>query len=227
MADSMTNPRSPKLVKAPTGGAAAAVAMLERGGSVFALTKGQYSLIDVILAMLDRTGPADVWISTWSVSIRDAETAAELLRSSKIRALKLYTDKSLASVKPLYAAALVRLFGRGACRTSSIHAKIAVIQNDAWSVVIRSSMNLNRNPRFEQWDADDNPELAEFVLSWFREMDAAAPVGPDGDLSEAGRSFQRARLTDAEIRAAVAEVTEDPGAKVAPSWAGKAPWGAR
>lgn len=227
MADAIATNRRPALVTQAHGRAEAAVAMLQPGGAVCALTKGQYSLIDVVLAVLAKTGAADVWVSTWSVSIRDAESAAALLRDGRIRSFRLYTDRSLASVKPLYAAALLRLYGPDAVKASNIHAKIAVIRNDSWDVCIRSSMNLNRNPRFEQWDADDSPGMADMFCGWFRELDAKAPQLAGVDQGDANRKFERTRLSDDEIRSAVAEIVQDPDAKVSPGWAGKTPWGAR
>ena len=43
------------------------------------------------------------------------------------------------------------------------HAKVAMVSNgDGWRLVLRSSMNCNRNFRFEQFDIDDDAELFGF-----------------------------------------------------------------
>lgn len=47
------------------------------GMDVVGLTFGQFSLLDLIEAALELTGPADVTISTWSAGFYDVE-AAEL-----------------------------------------------------------------------------------------------------------------------------------------------------
>ena len=44
---------------------------------------------------------------------------------------------------------------------------------EKWNLVIRSSMNLNKNKRFEQFDIDDCPKMAAFFLSHVQSM----PIG--------------------------------------------------
>jgi len=46
-------------------------------------------------------------------------------------------------------------FGPDAVRTVKNHAKIARVWNDGWLLLIRGSMNLNFNPRFEQLDISE------------------------------------------------------------------------
>ena len=69
--------------------AAEAVAELERDGmELFGLTKGQFSLTDMIEAILEKTGPADLSISTWTAANGDVTRMLELLNSGAIRSCR-------------------------------------------------------------------------------------------------------------------------------------------
>jgi hypothetical protein len=139
------------------------------------LTGGQFSLLDIVKACLRVSGPADVVVSTWTTGIRDAEAAQWLLENGAMRSFRLLTDTSFATRQPAYCAALLRRFGSGAVRVTRTHAKFALVFNEAWALVCRSSMNLNLNTRFEQFDLDDDRGM----LAFFLEHVAAMPVGFD------------------------------------------------
>lgn len=70
------------------------------------------------------------------------------------------------------------LFGAHTIRTTRSHAKFALIGNDDWHVVITSSMNLNLNPRIEQFEMTDDPERHQFFTTWVDEVFAEIPAGP-------------------------------------------------
>jgi hypothetical protein len=135
------------------------------GIALTGLTMGQFSLLDLVAAVLEKTGPADVMVSTWTTGIRDIERAAWLLDTGAIRSFRLLTDRSFPQRQPEYCKALINRFGLEAIRSTRTHAKFAVICNEGWNVVVRSSMNLNTNPRFEQFDLDDSAELAAFFVA--------------------------------------------------------------
>lgn len=206
------------MVFAASAPAAAVVAGLEMGQARCVLTKGQFSLLDLLRAVLDITGPADVRLSTWSSGIRDAETAAWLLESGAMRSLSMLTDRSFPGRQPAYAGRLVALFGESAIAATDIHAKIALVRNEAWSIAIRSSMNLNRNPRFEQADIDADEGLTKYLWDWFDEVLALAPRGIKFEHEESARAFEQAMTGNASNGAAVQAMTGDkpPAPRVAP-----------
>ena len=170
-AQSHTRPtpaRRPRLSKVTN--AREALADFDRGMETYCLTFGQFSLMDAIEAVLDRTGPADVAISTWTAGNADLSRSAEHLHDGRIRSLRFVADCSFGQRQPGYLAELVRLFGAGAIRTTRTHAKFAVITNDEWKVAIRTSMNLNENPRLESIEVSDDPSLAAFLVSVVDEL---------------------------------------------------------
>lgn len=175
------------------GPAVAAVAGLAPGVRIIGLTMGQFSLLDLILAVLDKTGPADVWLSTWTAGIRDVRGAGVMLDAGKIRKITLLVDRSFPSRQRAYCAAMRRVFGDECIRTTRTHAKIAILRNERWSITIRSSMNLNRNPRVEQFDLDDDPRIADFFQAHFDEMGAVMPEGPVVPTAKVDAVFDRLR----------------------------------
>jgi hypothetical protein len=54
-------------------------------------------------------------------------------------------------------------FGHENIRVAANHAKWCLFQNAEWRLVLRSSMNLNMNPRFEDFQIAHDPELAAFL----------------------------------------------------------------
>tara|TARA_R110000868_G_scaffold82394_1_gene232707 strand:+ start:155 stop:799 length:645 start_codon:yes stop_codon:yes gene_type:complete len=150
------------------------------GCAMTGLTKGQFSQINIIRTVLDSTGPAHLIVSTWTMSPGDAERLSLLAADGRLLSVVVLADRSFPRCKPEYCAYVQQLFGAASVRATKTHSKFALIWNDAWSVVVRGSMNLNANPRFEQFDLDDSPEL----LAFFREHVEAQPVGFDAPMVE-------------------------------------------
>lgn len=197
----------PTPVVAPLGGAARVAALLRPGVWLCGLTKGQFSLLDLVREVLAVTGPADVTISTWSTGIKDMESARWLVDNGDMRSLRLLTDRSFPSRQPRYAARLTQLFGPAAIIVSRVHAKIAVIRNERWSVAIRSSMNLNHNPRFEQFDVNESRAACDFLGAWVDELQAAmGGAGLQFDESAAEAAFRDALTRGVTTSEAVAEM---------------------
>jgi len=166
-----------KKILAPYQSAQDAIGTIEKGFRLFGFSKGQFSLIDLIRALLEQTGAADVVVSTWTTGIRDAENANALMEKGTIRSLLLLTDRSFPTRKPEYCQRILEVFGAESIRCTYTHAKFAIIQNDKWDIAIRSSMNLNRNPRYEQFDIDDDAELCAFIRAHVEECFDVLPHG--------------------------------------------------
>lgn len=162
---------------APVGPAAACIGTLRPGVRLAAVTAGQFSLIDLLRAILDQTGPADVLCCAWTVGIRDAEVAGWLLHhGGMIRSLRFLVHDRFPTTEPAYCGRMVEIFGPEVFTLARIHAKVLVVQNEKWSVVVQSSMNLNRNDQWEQFTLDDSKKLAAFY--WSLEAKIRADIGP-------------------------------------------------
>ena len=162
-----------------------AIGALSRGMEVFVLTYGQFSLIDAVATLVRKTGPADVYLSTWTAGHEDLTTAANLLDGSEITRLRMVVDRSFVTRQPGYCRRMLDLFGSDCIRTWRGHAKFAVIVNDQWTLAVRTSMNLNTNPRLETIEVSDDPALVSFLTDIVDELFVEQPADVfNGELPE-------------------------------------------
>jgi hypothetical protein len=144
--------------------AADAIAGLERDGTeLIGLTRGQFSLSDLIEAILDKTGPANLSISTWTAAHSSVATMLQLLQSGRITSCRWLVDVTFVRRVPQLVAQIRKDFSDDAIRVTKTHAKFATIANESWQVAIRSSMNLNQNPRMESYEIGHDPELCAWL----------------------------------------------------------------
>jgi hypothetical protein len=154
-----------------------AISKLEKGKRIIGLTRGDFSLIDLIHAILKNIGKSKVICCTWSAGIKDANQVKWLLNSNLIEAFTLVTDHSYVTRQRKYALAIEDLFGNENIRTSEIHAKFVLIQNDEWNICIRTSMNLNANKTCETFEIDDDIEVYNFYRNFIDETFKNTPEG--------------------------------------------------
>lgn len=170
-----TRARKPRLSKVTN--ARDALSDFGRGMETYCLTFGQFSLMDAVEAILEKTGPADVALSTWTAGAADLSRSAEHMRNGNIRSLRMVVDCSFGQRQPGYLAQVRELFGDDSIRSTRTHAKFVVITNDEWAVAVRTSMNLNENPRLESIEVSDDPGLAGFLLALVDEIFAEEMAG--------------------------------------------------
>ena len=167
------------------------VGPVEHGMDVFGLSTGAFSLIDLLTYCLDATGPADVTISCWTASGQDIEECHRRLTGGGMTSVRFLMDFSHSRRKPEWAQALRERFGDDAIRVTVNHSKFAIVRNAEWALVIRSSMNLNRNLRLESFDISDDADMADWlgsVVDWLFVRESApldaSPGVPQKDYAD-------------------------------------------
>lgn len=149
------------------------IAGFGHGMDVVGLTFGQFSLLDLVDAVLELTGPADVTISTWSAGFYDVDAAMRFRDSGRLRSIRFVMDSS-AKRGQATVGDVAELFGAENVRATRSHAKFVLVCNDEWDVLITTSMNLNLNPRLEQFEMTDDADRAgmfgAFVDALFVEL---------------------------------------------------------
>ena len=185
--------------------AALALAGFERGAHLFGLTKGQFSLIDLAAAVLHRTGPADVSVWTWCIAEYEVQAVSAFIADGRIRRFRMVIDWAGAQRDMPLVGDLQHRFGADCIRVTKTHAKIVQIAtDDGWRVTIRGSMNLNANPRFEQFDVSDDAGVHGTVEAVMDEMWARAPALPVRQMAH-DDALATAQLTDAPTWAAAGD----------------------
>lgn len=150
---------------------------LTKGARIMGLTRGEFSLIDLIHSILKVTGPAHVICTTWSAGIKDAHQVRWMVGTDLIRSFKLITDYSFEKRQAKYAASITDLFGVDNIRTSDIHAKFLLIHNEGWKVTVRTSMNLNANRTCESFEIDEDPDIFAFYMNFVEHTFGTMPAG--------------------------------------------------
>lgn len=154
-----------------------AIKKLEKGNRIIGLTRGDFSLIDLVNSVLRKIGKSRVICCTWSAGIKDANQVRWLLNSKLIESFTLITDHSYVTRQRKYALAIEDLFGKENIRTSEIHAKFVLIKNNDWNIAIRTSMNLNANRTCETFEIDDDLDVYNFYRNFVDETFKNTPEG--------------------------------------------------
>lgn len=136
---------------------------------IFGLTKGQFSIINIIEEVLKQTGVANVIISTWTAANAEIQKAESFLQNKLINQIHFIVDRSFKTRQPKYCKMLEAKFGDVISTTNS-HAKFVLIENDKWKIVIRTSMNLNENKRIENFEISDDEKLLNYLKEISKEI---------------------------------------------------------
>jgi len=138
--------------------------------SLFGFTRGQFSLVDLVISLLERSGPAELDLSTWTAASADVSQLNQLLKAGKITKLRMLLDNTFVWRRPEIMKTVVELFGNNAIRVTENHAKFFTITTADFAVTCKTSMNLNHNARFEDFDITCDPGLHEFLREMFDEL---------------------------------------------------------
>lgn len=132
---------------------------------IFGFTKGQFSSIDLIEAVINHLGGhVDyIAISTWAAAKTDVHQVLDMCKSGKIDSARWLIDFTFQRRMPELASEIRKCFGSGGIRVAKNHAKFTLIKAGNWKIVIRTSMNINFNPRFEDFTIANDPSLFDFI----------------------------------------------------------------
>ena len=178
--------------------AADAIGPVVPGLAVFALTRGQFSMVDAVLHVLDGVGRAErlsLW--TWTVADYEIEVFRRLMVDGRIGAGRLVIDAGARAKNRALIQGWQRTFGPDSVRYCLNHAKVATVEGGGLRVLLRGSMNLNHNPRFEQLDVSEGGPAFELVRRVEDELPALPDDVPGDEVYRASRvseAFEAAEL---------------------------------
>jgi hypothetical protein len=149
-------------------------------------------MIDAVLHVLDEVGRADrlsLW--TWTVADYEIETFRRLMLDGRIGRGCLVIDAGARAKNKGLIASWQSSFGPDSVRYVLNHAKIATVEGAGLRVLLRGSMNLNHNPRFEQLDVSEGGPAFDLV----REVEEELPVLPDN--ASGAEVYRASRVSEA------------------------------
>ena len=148
--------------------------VLTPGQQIHYATAGLWSSHDLLFHLLAQTGPARVWIATWSMTEEPVRMLVQGIESALIQELHLLLDVRV-QVRNPSVLAFARLQATRA-RTSICHAKVTVIENNNWAISIVGSANYTNNPRIEAGVMGEGRQTADFHRQWIdAELQKANP----------------------------------------------------
>lgn len=181
------------------GTAAQAIGPCEPGFRVFAVTRGQFSMIDAIAHCLSYVRDAEVSCWTWTVAEYETEAIEYLMDHQHIRTCRLLCDRSTEEKFPALVDRWRKKHGVANVRTAPNHAKMARVTGPAATtgeplkILLRGSMNLNYNPRFENLDVSEGGDEHDLVKRIEDELPVLPPRAPYYE------SCRAAKLTPADF----------------------------
>jgi hypothetical protein len=131
--------------------------------AVHFITSGRYSAHDLLLYILKQTGPADVLISTWSISEAAIRSIVQKYEEKIIRSIGFLIDPRIKNRNPKPLQMLIANFKY---KFKACHAKVTLIGNESWKISVIGSANMTQNPRIERGVILPFPEVYEFDKKW-------------------------------------------------------------
>lgn len=178
--------------------AAETIGPVEPGLSLFAVTRGQFSMIDAALHVLDAVGPgAHLSLWTWTIASYEIEVFNQLAADGRIATGRLVIDEGARAKNSALIASWKERFGAGSVRYVLNHSKIATVEGAGLKVLLRGSMNLNHNPRFEQLDVTEGGPDFDLVRQLEEELPELADGCTAGEVyaaSKVSAAFDREQL---------------------------------
>lgn len=187
-------PKAARLVASPLGSAKEAIGIIAPGCRLVGVNKCQFSLLDLVMAVVEQIGPSDLTIATWTPGKAEMDSVFQMLKTRKIANFRLLVDRSFPTRQPQYIKRLHEITGSESVRQTRTHAKFALIRSGDYRITIRTSMNFNRNTRLEQFDLDDDPAIYDFFETVIGEIFTVVPPGLDVSGSKINTAFNALRL---------------------------------
>lgn len=132
---------------------------------------GSWSMHHVLAYILRTTGPADVWMTSWSITEEPIKLIVEHMDRKIIRQLRAVFSERVEAMNP--AAHSMARFNLQV-KLAKIHAKCTVVLNDQWGVSVAGSANFTRNPRIERYVISTHRNVAEGDRAWIDDVMAGA-----------------------------------------------------
>jgi hypothetical protein len=127
---------------------------------------GDWSTHDLLFFLLEQTGPARVYFTTWAISEYAIRQLYNLIEKGMILELKGIFDYRNGIRKPAELQFLEKISTE--IKPAKCHAKVTVLQNDNWGISIVGSANYTRNPRIEAGVLFTLKNVAVFERNWIQ-----------------------------------------------------------
>jgi hypothetical protein len=128
---------------------------------------GRWSMHHLLFYLLEKTGPAKVWFTTWAISTKAITMMVDALSDGTITELHSLLDRRIRIRRSDCMAFLTH--NANSIFLIDCHAKVLLIENNAWRIVVKSSANFSENKRIESGVIMQIPEVFNINKKWIEE----------------------------------------------------------
>lgn len=125
------------------------IGQLEQNTIIAFATKNFWSQYQLLEYILLQTGKANVYMATWSFGTGGVKALQKLAKEDLLDSLFIVYDFTTADKQADLYDQLKAICKNGKLKITNCHAKIVVIQNETWNLVVTGSANMTNNSRFE------------------------------------------------------------------------------
>ena len=137
------------------------IGQLENGREHHFYSWGNFNLVRLISYLIKQTGPAHVFMTSYSFSQKSIEQLQHKISKGEILSFKVILDNRVRVMSPKPFQMIASSFNY---RCISVHAKVALIWNDRWKITIVTSQNATDNPKLERGTIFTDPQVFNFDL---------------------------------------------------------------
>lgn len=135
--------------------------VIEPGKAKHYYSSGAFNLVQLILYVLRQTGPAHVFLASYSISERAITTLRNHLDAGDILSIKFLIDNRVRTISPKPFDHMLTAFP-DCVRCRTLHAKVALIWNENCHIDIVGSQNATHNPKLERGTIFTQQEVFDF-----------------------------------------------------------------
>jgi len=137
------------------------IGQLENGREHHFYSWGNFNLVRLISYLIKQTGPAHVFMTSYSFSQKSIEQLQHKISKGEILSFKVILDNRVRVMSPKPFQMIASSFDY---RCISVHAKVALIWNDRWKITIVTSQNATDNPKLERGTIFTDHQVFNFDL---------------------------------------------------------------
>lgn len=132
------------------------------------VSHGHWSLHNLLEWILPRTGPANIYIATWSMSEEATRVLINLCETGLIHKIEAILD--FRTKNRHEGAFFLAKTNFNKIHSTACHAKVTVIENKDYTLTINGSPNYTNNPRIESGVISVSKEVGKFHIGWITDV---------------------------------------------------------
>lgn len=139
----------------------AALGRLVPGKDKHFYSSGAFNLIQLLFYILKQTGPAHLFLTTYSISMESIAALHRKVESGELLSVRFLIDNRVRSISPKPFDCLVTTFP-DSYRCLALHAKVALLYNEDWKITVVGSQNATHNPKLERGIIHTGSDIFDF-----------------------------------------------------------------